>query len=122
MSFSDYAYNEPYARCMAKADETTIARMEAAWLEGAAHALDVDRTLSTAIYGREIPYVLLMHIGAFDARMLPRLLERKYQILNFDLQPLPHPAIPTLIGDITDGAQVFNAMTTHFRSGRGICS
>ena len=35
MSFSDYAYNEPYARCRAKGDETTIARMEAAWLEGA---------------------------------------------------------------------------------------
>ena len=75
MSFSDYAYNEPYARCRAKGDEATIARMEAAWLDGGVRALDADRTLSTALYGREIPYVLLMHIGAFDARMLPRLLE-----------------------------------------------
>jgi peptidoglycan/xylan/chitin deacetylase (PgdA/CDA1 family) len=75
MSFSDYAYNEPYARCMAKGDQAEIARMEASWLEGAARALDADRTMSTALYGREIPYVLLMHIGAFDARMLPLLLE-----------------------------------------------
>ncbi len=54
--------------------------------------------------------------GKAGRHVLPWLLDRKYQILNFDLQPLSHPAIPTLIGDITDGAQVFNAMTTHFRS------
>src|SRR5258708_22928417 len=54
--------------------------------------------------------------GKAGRHVLPWLHERKYEILNFDLQPLPHPAIPTLIGDITDGAQVFNAMTTHFRS------
>jgi len=54
--------------------------------------------------------------GKAGRHVLPWLLDRKYQILNFDLQKLPHPAIPTLIGDITDGAQVFNAMTTHFRS------
>jgi UDP-glucose 4-epimerase len=46
--------------------------------------------------------------------VLPWLLEQKYEILNFDLQPFPHPTIPTLVGDITEGAQVFNAMTTHF--------
>jgi hypothetical protein len=27
------------------------------------------------LYGREIPYVLLLHIGAFDAKMLPKLLQ-----------------------------------------------
>jgi|SRR6516162_4414240 hypothetical protein len=32
------------------------------------------RNLSQTSYGRDIPYVLLMHIGAFDAEMLPRLL------------------------------------------------
>jgi hypothetical protein len=30
--------------------------------------------MSQALYGRDIPYVLLMHAGAFDARMAPRLL------------------------------------------------
>lgn len=30
---------------------------------------------SRQVYGRAIPFVLLMHIGAFDARMLPRLLD-----------------------------------------------
>jgi hypothetical protein len=31
--------------------------------------------MSEQLYNRDIPYVLLMHIGAFDARMLPRLLK-----------------------------------------------
>lgn len=31
--------------------------------------------MSKALYGHDIPYVLLMHVGAFDARMLPRLLQ-----------------------------------------------
>ena len=52
--------------------------------------------------------------GKAGRHVLPWLLERKYQILNFDLQPFSHPTIPTLLGDVTDEAQVFNAMTSHF--------
>ena len=29
--------------------------------------------LSLLVYGRDVKYVLLMHVGAFDARMLPEL-------------------------------------------------
>jgi hypothetical protein len=31
--------------------------------------------MSKTLYHRDIPYVLLMHVGALDARMLPRLLQ-----------------------------------------------
>src|ERR1700692_3937592 len=51
--------------------------------------------------------------GKAGRHVLPLLLNQGYQILNFDLQPFAHPGIMTLLGDITDGAQVFNAMTTH---------
>ena len=37
--------------------------------------IDYTRAMSKALYGRDIPYVLLMHVGALDARMLPRLLK-----------------------------------------------
>ena len=50
--------------------------------------------------------------GKAGRHVLPWLLEQKYEILNFDLLPFPHPTIPTLVGDITEGAQVFNAMPT----------
>jgi UDP-glucose 4-epimerase len=58
--------------------------------------------------------------GKAGRHVLPWLYEQGYEILNFDLQPFAHSAIPTLIGDVTDGAQVFNAMTSHFsRAGLG---
>jgi nucleoside-diphosphate-sugar epimerase len=52
--------------------------------------------------------------GKAGRHVLPWLHDQGYQILNFDLQPFAHPSIPTLIGDVTDGAQVFNALTSHF--------
>ena len=74
MSFSDFAYNDAYARCAAAHDAPAIARMEAAWIGGAKAELARAHAMSTTLYGRDIPYVLLMHLGAFSARMLPRLM------------------------------------------------
>lgn len=73
MGFGDYAYNEPYARCMAKGDQAAIAELERRFLDGAAADADRARAMSHALFGKDIPYVLLMHGGAFDARMAPRL-------------------------------------------------
>ncbi|MBO9713814.1 GDSL-type esterase/lipase family protein [Sphingomonas sp.] len=75
MSFDDWAYNDTYARCMAKNDTAAIAIMEKAWLEGAEASIGRYRAMAKALYGRDIPYVLLMHLGAFDARMLPKLMD-----------------------------------------------
>ncbi len=63
MSFGDYAWNEPYARCMAKGDAAAVAVLEASYLEAAKDSLDFERALSAKLYGRDIPYVLLMHAG-----------------------------------------------------------
>jgi peptidoglycan-N-acetylglucosamine deacetylase len=75
MSFADYLYNEPYARCSAKADTKALALLESTYLAAADESITYYRNLSRTLYGRDVPYVLLMHIGAFDAKMLPRLLD-----------------------------------------------
>jgi len=75
MSFGDYMYNAPYARCVAKQDTAAIARLEESYLAAADSTIDYTRAMSKALYGRDIPYVLLMHVGALDARLLPRLLK-----------------------------------------------
>src|SRR6266700_7520220 len=75
MSFGDYQWNEPYARCKAKGDEKVIALLQSSYLIAADDGIGYSRGLSHTLYGRDIPYVLLMHIGAFDAEMLPRLLD-----------------------------------------------
>ncbi|MBU4433869.1 MAG: polysaccharide deacetylase family protein [Alphaproteobacteria bacterium] len=87
MSFGDYAWNEPYARCVEKGDQTAIADLEASYLKAAEQSLTYSRGLSATLYGKDIPYVLLMHLGAFDARMAPRLLAL-YQSLGVTLVTL----------------------------------
>jgi peptidoglycan/xylan/chitin deacetylase (PgdA/CDA1 family) len=75
MGFGDYLWNEPYARCRTKGDSAAIATLESSYLAAAEESIGYFRDLSHKLYGRDIPYVLLMHIGGFDAEMLPRLLD-----------------------------------------------
>jgi peptidoglycan/xylan/chitin deacetylase (PgdA/CDA1 family) len=74
LSFEDWAFNEPYARCLAKDDTAAAAELEARYLAWAKASLAYEQALSRQLYGREVPLVLLMHLGAMDAKMLPRLL------------------------------------------------
>ncbi len=75
MSYADYLWNDSYGRCKAKGDNAAIAQLQSSYLAAADANIGFYRRLSHALYGRDIPYVLLMHIGAFDAEMLPRLLD-----------------------------------------------
>ena len=74
MDFQDYLWNEPYARCMARGDRAAVARLHDTYLATADQYIRVYRELSQRLYGRDVPYVLLMHAGAFDAHMLPELI------------------------------------------------
>jgi peptidoglycan/xylan/chitin deacetylase (PgdA/CDA1 family) len=75
MSFSDWAYNEPYARCAARGDKAGIAQLREAWLAAVEADIERSRGQARALEGRDIPYVLLMHLGAFDAEMMPATLD-----------------------------------------------
>jgi peptidoglycan-N-acetylglucosamine deacetylase len=74
MDFEDYLWNEPYARCVAKHDERSIVWLKQSYLATAEEYIGVYRETSKLVYGRDIPYVLLLHVGAFDAKMLPDLI------------------------------------------------
>ncbi|MGV1800531.1 NAD-dependent epimerase/dehydratase family protein [Agrobacterium vitis] len=52
--------------------------------------------------------------GKAGRHAVAHLLAKGYSILNLDLKPLDCPGVNTLITDITDSGQVFNALTTHF--------
>jgi len=105
MDFSDWAFNNTYARCVAKGDADAILKMEHSWLGNAAVQADRSREMAKALYGRDIPYVLLMHLGAFDARMMPRLIalyrEKGYRFVSIEeaerdayYAPETNPALP----------------------------
>lgn len=87
MSFADFAYNAPYARCAAQGNQTAIADLERRYLASARADAARARFNAGAVAGRDVPQVLLLHIGAFSARMLPRLLDL-YRDLGFRFVPL----------------------------------
>jgi len=87
MSFGDYAWNDAFARCTAHQDAPAIAALETSYLAAARTQAQRSRDLAHAALGHDIPYVLLMHLGAFDARMLPRLLDL-YEQMGFGFTTL----------------------------------
>lgn len=51
--------------------------------------------------------------GKAGRHVVQYLVESGYQVLNLDTKPLDNPAVRTLITDITDSGQVFNALTSY---------
>jgi peptidoglycan-N-acetylglucosamine deacetylase len=91
LSFADYAYNEPYARCVAKNDQQGIAALKQSYLSGAADSLVEGQQLSEQLYGNDIKHVMLLHVGGFQTVMLPQLLDLLKQ-RHFKLIKLPDAA------------------------------
>lgn len=108
--FQDYNWNDAYARCAARHDDAAIAHLQDTYLAGAARATAVFRELSHTLYGRDVPYILLLHVGAFDARMLPELIAQ-FRAAGFTFVTLPEaesdPAYATDPGVPTKGGSTF---------------
>lgn len=52
--------------------------------------------------------------GKAGRHVVRYLVEHGWEVLNVDQAPLDHPDVKTLVADVTDGGQAFNALTTHF--------
>jgi len=104
MDFSDWQWTAPYARCRAQRDDPAIARLEAMYMRAADEGITFARGLSRQLYGRDIPYVVLLHESAFEARMLPRLIEL-YRSAGFRLVSLPKAeSDPAYADQVSPGA------------------
>ncbi len=88
LGFGDFLWNPIYAACAARGDSAAIARLEETFLADARANAIAARAAAKAQVGRDIPYVLLMHVGAFDARMMPRLIAL-YRSMGFRFVSLP---------------------------------
>ena len=55
--------------------------------------------------------------GKAGRHVVPYLLDKGHEVLNLDLVPLKHPGVNTLITDVTDCGEVFNALSMHFDFG-----
>ena len=119
MDFQDYNWNDPYARCVAKHDDVGIKSLHDSYLAAADESIRVYRQVAQTLYGRDVPYVLLLHVGAFDARMLPELIAL-FRSRGFSFVTLPQaiadpvysfdPKVPSPEGN------TFNEMVTQARN------
>ena len=55
--------------------------------------------------------------GKAGRHAIAYLLDQGYEVLNLDLVPLDNPNVNTLITDLTDSGQVFDALSMHFGFG-----
>jgi len=75
LDWEDYLWNTAYARCATKNDKKSIEWLRSSYLSTASEFIDLGREQAKLIYGREISYVLLMHLGAFSSTILPDALD-----------------------------------------------
>jgi hypothetical protein len=68
-------WNTAYARCVEKGDQKAIAWLRSSYLSTASEFLDLGRAQAKLIYGHDINYVLLLHLGAFSSTILPDALD-----------------------------------------------
>jgi peptidoglycan/xylan/chitin deacetylase (PgdA/CDA1 family) len=74
IDFYDWAYNDPYARCLARHDERATRALKKSYLDDALLFLRWADAAARATLGRPLEQILLLHIGAFDAVMIDALL------------------------------------------------
>jgi peptidoglycan/xylan/chitin deacetylase (PgdA/CDA1 family) len=92
LDFEDYMWNDTYGRCAALPDTPARAKaiqsLHDTYLSTANTYINYGRELSQRLYKRDIPYVLLLHVGAFDAKMLPELIAL-FRARGFSFVTLP---------------------------------
>ena len=74
VDYYDWAWNAAYTQCLAQHDQKSITWLKAHVVDSAERNLRTSRTLSRQLFGRDIPEILLVHVGAFDAIMLDKIL------------------------------------------------
>ncbi len=74
IDFYDWAFNPPYARCVAQNNEAAIEALRETFLLHALEMLDWADAAALDLYGRRVPHVMLLHSGSFAAEMIEPLL------------------------------------------------
>jgi len=87
VDFYDWAYNAPYARCLARHDDKAISALKKSYLDDAVVWLHWADAAARALFGRSIEHILLLHIGAFDSLVIGDLLT-EYEKLGVRFVPL----------------------------------
>jgi peptidoglycan/xylan/chitin deacetylase (PgdA/CDA1 family) len=87
LDFNDWAWADPYARCLARNDTRALAVLSASYLEYASASLDWSVQAARQVLRRPIPHVLLLHANVVTAQNLDALLS-EYERQGAQFVPL----------------------------------
>jgi peptidoglycan/xylan/chitin deacetylase (PgdA/CDA1 family) len=76
VAFGDWDYTDAYARCVARDDGATIDAMKRQYLADVDQGIARMKEHSQRVFGRQIPQVLLTHLGGWSAVTLPEVMKR----------------------------------------------
>lgn len=74
VDFFDFAYADAYTRCQERKDDRALAKLEADVVTDAVRCLQGSEEATRKQAGRPVKQVLLLHVGALQAKILERLL------------------------------------------------
>jgi peptidoglycan/xylan/chitin deacetylase (PgdA/CDA1 family) len=103
MSFHDWAYNDPYARCAANGDQASIDLLKESYGRAIPASITAAQDAARRLYGRDIPHVMLLHVGGFTALMMSDLLDALEQ-RGFELVTLGEAQSDPAYADAPDRA------------------
>lgn len=75
VDYYDWAWNAAYHRCRVQQDGPAIEWLTAHVVESATGSMRAAKAMAARLFGRDIPHVLLVHVGAFDAVTLDAVLQ-----------------------------------------------
>lgn len=87
IDFEDWSWNNPYARCMNKGDLKSVNWLKQTFLKNSEDILERSVQLTRALFNRDIPHILLLHIGGMDGEVLDSLLT-SYEKKGVEFIPL----------------------------------
>jgi peptidoglycan/xylan/chitin deacetylase (PgdA/CDA1 family) len=118
LDFEDYAWNDPYARCLQKHDQQAIDWLRKSYLETAKEYITLGRREQQIVFGHEIPNVLLLHETAFTTLMLPDLLSL-LRSEGFTFSSLPEvEKDPAFVSDPDAGLKYGGTLPDQFMDSR----
>jgi peptidoglycan-N-acetylglucosamine deacetylase len=87
VDFSDWAWGDPYARCMARGDDAALQLLSQSYVQHASASLEWSIQAARQVLRRPLVHVLLLHANVATARTLDALLT-EYERLGAQFVPL----------------------------------
>lgn len=75
IDWEDWAWNDPFVRCLSQDNQKEIETLKKSYIHFSLSRLNRAQQISKILFKRDIPHILLVHIGAANAEFMDTLLD-----------------------------------------------